>query len=481
MTSKTYLVLGLFLLACIGFAVPVLYQYETFQMAWHDHGHLFSMITNFTKLGSLYSLEVKSDLMRSHLDIMLIPMSYLLHLAPSFVFYLLLHCLALAACCAVVFFIADRILNDRWLACLVALIFVLNPYVMAINLYTHFEVFGMLLLFLFALAMLHQRFWWASLALLGALLTKQDFFLYAVLVVLLVCPLKHWRWGSVYVGLSLAYFLIVVQWLWPTLHPDYRPFHFSIWNHGSSVFDVAWHLVTNPLQAVQPAMTGHGLDFQRLFLLLPMLAGPRYLVALAPLVLWTNATEVNRATLAYYYSYPGLVTFFLVLPFALRRLVGWMAKISPNKRFMPAMIALLVVAALANLYGHFGWLPDGLKVGPHLTRVLGVPKTSRHEMVHGFIDKHLRQSSSKSVMTQFYLATYIPAHHDLKLLWVDHSLVEDPKQRPDLIVIDGLYTGFYTQVSQLIIALNGSDAYRTVEAADHFYIWAKKDLTVSRN
>ena len=57
-------VLFIFLVGFLGLVIPVHHQYKTFQMNWHDHGHIYDMILNWFKYGTIYSIEAEWSLLK---------------------------------------------------------------------------------------------------------------------------------------------------------------------------------------------------------------------------------------------------------------------------------------------------------------------------------------------------------------------------------------------------------------------------------
>ena len=465
------------LLTVLGFLfylIPVHHQYQTFQMAWHDHGHLYDMILNWFKYGTIYSIEVKWSLFRSHLDIILIPLAYVFRLFSSFSIYLAAHCLVLALSATVVFYYVSDFMNNRILGFISALAFFANPFSMSINLYTHFEVFGMLFLLLYSYSLYSDRVIWSTLFMLAALITKQDFFLYVNIIALVHLNRRRLVTSCTHLFISTLYFLLVVNWLWPSLQSDPLNFRNSIWNFGNTIPDQVLYLFTNMDEVIAKAFTGYGLAFQLSFLFLPVFAGFRYFLALAPLILWVNATEINRASLSYYYSYSALTLFFVVWPYALKNLGMLGESMSRTKFFKGKNLRLCEIACLTLfcflIREHFE-LPEGLRISPNLERIYNVKFTDRHQHIHRVLKEKLDKGTT--VLTQFYLSAYIPKTSDLQLLWVDLNKLDNETTAPDYVVIDGAYRGFYQNIEQLIDRLNKMNQYLLVSEDQNFYVWRR--------
>ena len=433
-------------------------------------------------------------MLRSHLDLFLVPLAFVYKLFDSFTFYIASHSAVLAACAAVVYQYSNEILKNRSLALACALMFLLNPFTMSINLYTHFKVFGMLSLLLFAYCLrkgFHKN---ALICLAISLAMKQDFFVYTIMISLILADRKKWRFSAACVGISVFYYFFVIAWAWPRFVTDQLFFRQSIWNYGSSTTEIALYFLLNPITVLAKCFVGSGLQFQIMFLMIPVLAGHRYLLALAPLILWTNATEINRASLAYYYSYSAMVCFFIVLPFGwlnLRKLLRLASKyvmVGEDLRFKlkathynVVLLPLSFMIMIYSIRSHF-YIPETLQRSPQLKTIYDLKMSERHHQIHQVM-KSLSDYASSSVMTQFYLATYVPKKHDLKLIWKDSSKVFDQNDPPQIVVIDGLYQGFFKNVSSAIVKLDQSKDYDKVYKQNHFYVWKyrPKDKEITRS
>ena len=181
-------------------------------------------------------------------------LSPLVHLTRSLFFLLLLYSLAFATSAWLYYKFAKEILGSSSLAALCYLTLVVNPYFMVANLYPHYEVFMALALMGFALLAVRGNSWLALLCLVIALSVKEDVWIYGIAASLILLGRISTRHAALYLGTAVAYYVVVLHFLYPILYPDgvNLKYFLQIWAYGHSQGEVLQYLVTHPWDTGQP-------------------------------------------------------------------------------------------------------------------------------------------------------------------------------------------------------------------------------------
>jgi uncharacterized membrane protein len=368
------------------FVLPVIYLYLTFQCHWHDCGALLNIINNLFERGYFHSY----DWGRDHFNVHFTPFFYILspfvYFSRGLFFYLILHALAFVTSTWVYHKFAEQVLGPGSLAVLSFLTLVANPYFMASNLYPHFEAFMALSLMGFAFFAVRGRFWQALFCLLIALSVKEDVWIYGIATSCLLLGRVSARHATVYLMTSIAYYVFVLCVIYPTLYPDAVNYFLQLWAYGNSKGEVLRYLVSHPWETGKRLITGAGMDFNLIYLFLPLLAGWRFLPGVTVLYLWVNSTDINRSSLAFYFNLPSVVLYALTLPYALINLEyfwNWQRERFPT--IIPAhtaaqmiLLALVAVGIVSQVRP-----PLSLMQSPSLSSVL-----ARELNPHHFADIH---------------------------------------------------------------------------------------------
>ncbi len=426
--SETKRFLGLFVLGFLVFGLPNAYQYLTFQLPWHDAGHVYRIVMNIFTHGSFYSLDWND----SHFTIHFSPFFYLLAgiIWPigTMSWMVVVETAALAAIAATVSLISSRITEKPGLSLLVGLSFVVNPYAMAANLYPHYEVFGMLFLALSVWAIFSQRTI-ASLAfLLLALTVKQDVWIYGVLAFLTIVNRPRAKGVAAAIFLCLSYKLLVLNWIYPMLYPHAVNRMADIWAYGQTEGDVLKYFWSHPVETWSRVFSEHGLAFLLSMGLIPLFAGLRAFPALALTYLWVNATAIERQSLAFYYSLPALLLMFIAIPIALNNAEKLFGKIGKKGRYLG-----FVMPVIAGLILHIS-LPQGLHLSPSLASVFAKPYTDSDRKLHQILRHAIPEG--KTVYTQFAIASYIPYRSEIFVSHVHAKALNQNEIEPDIILLD---------------------------------------------
>jgi Predicted membrane protein (DUF2079) len=419
-------------------ALPLYYAYATLQLEWHDHGSIYSKVRNVFVHGHLQS--------RVHFTPFLYLLAALIRPLDHLLFFLTLHVVALVLGAYGLFLITRDATESKAAAVLVFFAFLSNPYTVAANLYTHYDVFMVPALLFFYYFLSQRKLGPCVACLLLALTIKEDVWLYATLLILSRARRTDRRTLALLLGITLGYFVLGTGWLWPRLYPEHEDAFRLLFAQGATKWDVFVYLVTHPLSTGSKLVTGPGLGFLSTLAFLPLFAPVRSLFALPVLYLWLNSTSVERSSLAFYYSIPSLVLFAPVLPEALMNLRGLLLKgvarrgtaaVSFVARSSLPLVAglLLLVSVVRNVV-----LPDGLERSPSIRSVLGDERrfgegyAEHHRVGWEILSNRLRPE--RSVMTIFTLGAYVTGAHETYLFFQDESRFRTGELRPDYVFYD---------------------------------------------
>jgi uncharacterized membrane protein len=469
-------------LATLIYVPPIIYMYLTFQFHWHDSGTFLNVINNLFERGEFYYYDWKTDIFNFHFVPVFYILSPLVHLTSSLFLLVLFYSLTFATSAWLYYKFAQEILGLSSLAALCYLTLVANPYYMVANLYPHHDVLMVLALMGFALLAVRSNCWLALLCLVIALSVKEDVWIYGIaasLILLGRIPIRH---AALYLGTAVAYYVVVLYFLYPILYPDAvnLDYFLQIWAYGRSRGEVLQYLITHPSDTGKRLITGSGLDFNLSYLFLPVLAGWRFLMGLAVLYLWVNSTEIYHSSLVFYFNLPSVVLYALMLPFALINLERlWVRLRTRFPQMIPARTAVQTALCAIVAVGIVWQVrpPQTLTRGPTL------PDVVAHELrIHQFIPIHRALNSiladpRTSVLASFTIGAYVPPRGKLFIMHIDAHRVMNGSLRPDFVVFDLRQSQPYFSeeaVRYFFAYLQASPEYDKVADVNNIIIFAKR-------
>jgi len=480
MCRRALVALWPLMLAIPPFFLPITYMYLTFQCQWHDYGALFNIINNLFELGYFYSPDWGFDHFNVHFTPFFYILSPIIHVSDSLLFYLLLHSFAIVTSIWIYYRFAKKVLKSSPLATLSYIALLVNPYFMAANLYTHFEVFMVLTLMGFALFAVKGKVGMALVCLAIALSVKEDVWIYGIgasFILLHQIPVRHM---AVYVGTSISYYILILYLLYPILYPNSIDFFLQLWAYGPSKGAVIQYLVTHPWETGKRLITGSGLDFNLLYLFVPFLSGWRLLPSLAVLYLWLNSTDVSRSYLAFYYNLPCVVLYAITLPFALINLERfWCCLRSRFPHMIQARIATQTILFAVIIIGIVWQIrpPPSLMQSPSLSSIFAEDlKIGRFFLTHRTINRVLT-NREKAVLASFAIGAYVPPRDKIFIMTNNVVYLMQGSWRPDFVVFDLNKSGVLISEElyrQFFAYMQTSPEYRQVEDVANVVIFAKQ-------
>ncbi|HXB56238.1 MAG TPA: DUF2079 domain-containing protein [Vicinamibacteria bacterium] len=427
------------LMLLAGFAiagVPLYLAYATLQLEWHDHGSIYVKLQNVFTNG----LQAKV-----HFAPFLYLLAALVQPFNSLLFFLALHVTALVLGAYALFLITRDCTASDSTAALLFFAFLANPYAVAANLYTHYDIFMVPALLFFYLFMSRERLPEAVACLVLALTIKEDVWLYASILILSRARRMSRKRLALLLGITAGYAVFATGWLFPHLYPQREDAFALLYTQGATKWEVLRYLVTHPLSTGVKLVSGPGLAFLSSLLFLPLFAPLRSLSALPVFYLWLNSTSPARNSLAFYYSIPSLILFAPVLPKALLNLRSVLLKLVAGRPVAMTFVdrwSLPLAAGLLLLTGVVRnvALPDGLERSPSLQSVLA----DEGRFGKGYHEHHRvgwdiltnRIPGGRSVITHFTLGTYVAPAHETYLFFRDGKDFESGKLQPDYVLYD---------------------------------------------
>ena len=272
----------------------------------------------------------------------------------GFLIFVFMHLFAGALIPYIGFKFCKRITGSLAAGLLFYLAILLNPYFITTVTEIHFEIFGMLFLFLFVFFALSNRFDVSMVFFILALCAKEDVYLYAASIALVIARQIGIRRSLVCLAISSAYFFLVVRGLWPHYFPntDERMMH-SV--RGGSEIDFLLSLFSSDaiFKAFSPDMRSFLLSWSGFLLA----AVPTESIPLFGLmVVYANAIYRKMSTLQYYYSWPLQITVIILNLLVIIKVVRWieggrqiLARFKIT--FSPAILVclILVIFSVATL------------------------------------------------------------------------------------------------------------------------------------
>lgn len=278
--------------------------------------------------------------------------------------------------------------------------------------------------------------------------------------------------------ISIIYYVLVLQFLYPLLYPNTVNFFLQIWAYGQSKGEVLHYLVTHPWDTGKRLITGSGGDFNLMYLFLPTLAGWRSLPCFAVLYLWVNATDSSRSNLAFYFNLPSVVLYALALPFALmnlERLWAWLQVRFSVK--IPVRTATQTMLFIIVAMGIIWQMRPPPRLVPTLSSVFANElRIHRFFRIHQTLN-HLLADHHESVLASFTIGAYVPPRGKLYIMHNDASNVMKGSLRPDFVVFDFYQSQPYISeemVWSFFAHMQASPEYRRVADIEQVIIFAKE-------
>lgn len=263
------------------------------------------------------------------------------------VFLIFVQVVAQAAGAVAIYLLARKRLADRWLAVVLGGVLLLHPsWQWQVWWYFHPEVLGAAALLFAYWAADSKRWPWFWVATAVAVASKEEVALAAMLLGLLVAIRGEWRKGLATGGLSLAWFLVGIEFILPAVNNGLTPWYFGFFGEfGSSPLGVAFNIVRHPIKAMKVVLASDRLDYLRM-----MFAPVSFLAFVRPLVLLIAVPmlAVNLfSTIGYHrqikYQYSALVV--AVIALASVEAIGLLGRSVGIRRFLVGLIAATSLAA----------------------------------------------------------------------------------------------------------------------------------------
>lgn len=286
-----------------------------------------------------------------------LPLALLYGIYPSPYTLLVLQSIALGLAAWPLYLLGRDLLPRRWHALALVAVYLLHPTTQHINMY-EFQLRSFIIPFaLGALLFLRRGLLWPYLlCLLLMLSTKTEAgFTLVALGAYAALLRRPWPFVAVPIVLGPLWIAIALGVIVPRVSSgDFITEIYSYGVLGSSVDDVIWTALTNPLLVLQvmaaPPKVAFVLTLLGLHAFLPLLS-PISLLAVPVLLMNLIAPETNRVQFSLYYQYPALVYPFLLVGAAdgLARLAGWITREPAGRlRLISGGVGLLVALAVAG-------------------------------------------------------------------------------------------------------------------------------------
>jgi hypothetical protein len=423
---------------------PVVYQTYHCFLGWHDVGNYARANYSFFDFGRFATSGDGADdfFAQQHFE----PFFFLLCVpvrllgTPGYVAAITL---ALVLAAGYVFALGAEVSRSRLAGALCAAAFVANPYTYAIALSYHVETFGMLFLFAFAYHARanHTARAWIALGL--ALTVKEDMWVYAAVTAILVGRRERVTHTAGHLAAAAGYYFVVVQWIGGTWYPEANYFNSFYLSGGQPLgkLQIAGLLLGRWREFAPLLFTGPGLLFQASLLFLGTLAGWRYLLACAVMLLWlTYPDGPPRSNFSYYYSYAALTVSFVILPFALANLRAACGRLVPRvePRRCGAWATWLAMGAMlgGNLAMHLpGYGPEPIRGLIDPRAVWGRGPGVSVPVVRSLIALHL-PADAGSVLSQFYTYCAVPQRREMYVTLWDRGEFLSGRLKPTFVLLD---------------------------------------------
>jgi hypothetical protein len=467
---------------------PVVYQYQHFFLGWHDVGTYVRANWNFFEHGrfAVNSDGTSSFFVEQHFE----PFFFLLCLPVRLggtAGFVAAVTSALVLTAGYVYAFSATVTRASWIGLGAAAVFIANPYTHAILLNYRVEAFGMLFLLAFAHHAYngHRRLAW--LALLLALVVKEDMWVYAGVIAVLVARRDRARdtlgFGVAAFGYYLVAVLLVGRWLYPTA--NYLNTFYQVNGHAMTSWQIAGSLLGRWREFIPLLTTGPGWLFQASLLFAGVFSGWRYLLVCGVMLIWLTYPEgPPRSNFAFYYAYPALVLSIVNLPFALDTLRGWASRLPPPARaeawgrWSAAGLLSLIVATDALMHRP-SLVPAPIEPSVNPRKVFGRGPGVSSGVVSSLIDQHLGAEAG-SVLAQFFTIPRVPQRREMYVTFQDGQRFLDDQLKPRFVLLDLHAFDPYMTAEQLTLIsdyLRYGDRYLPLYDANGVLLYERRDPT----
>lgn len=432
------------IVAAAVFVPPIVYQVRHFELPWTDVGTYTRSLWNFFDHGRfvVYSDGDSDFFVWQHFE----PFFFLL-CVPVRLFgtlgYVTFITAALALSAGYVFLLTADICRSWSIGALAAAAFVANPYTYAIALSYHIETFGILFLLAFAYYSHTGRTRLAWVALVLALTVKEDMWVYAGVIALLLAKPGRWKQSAAFGAAAVGYYVVVIVLVGRSMYPtaNYLNMFYLVDGHPMTTAQIAGVLLGRWREYLPLLFTGPGFLFQCSMLFVGILSGWRYILVCGVMLIWLSYPEgPPRTTFAFYYSYPALLLSFVNLPLALNNLRAICRRLLTLRRaevvgrwaVAGTMAAVIATGILRHAPGHVPWPIDGV-VNPR--SVYGPGPHVNVPVVKFLIDRYLT-SNTQSVLAQYFTITGIPQRPGMYITYKEGGRVLEGKLSPQFVLLD---------------------------------------------
>ena len=443
-TISSWAALVCVLAAALVFVPPVVYQAEHFYFGWWDIGNYTRANYNFFEFGRFAILSDGSGdfFAEQHFE----PFFFLLCI-PIRLFgtagYVGAVTAALVLAAGYVYVLTAAVTRSSSAAALCTAAYIVNPYTYAIVLNYHPETFGILFLLAFAYHSYVRQGVRAWLALGLACLVKEDMWVYACAVALLVGQRSGWTRTAACVAGAVVYWVVAVQLIGGSLYPSAKYFNafYGSEGHPLTKLEIAGLLLGRWREFPALLFSGPGLLFQLSFLFVGVFSGWRYALACGVALLWlTYPGGPPRSNFALYYSYSALLVSYVALPFALvrlRSLGGRVASGANADRYgrWAVTIAMVVMISTDVIMHVPGYQPPPIAESVDLRSVFGPGRGVNIPVVRWLISAFL-DNDTGSVMSQCYIIPSLPQHRPLYPIFFHRAAFLEGRLKPKYVLLD---------------------------------------------
>lgn len=475
------------LAAAVVLVPPVVYQLHNFFFGWHDVGNYTRANYNFFEFGrfAVFSDGSGDFFADQHFE----PFFFLL-CVPVRLFgtagYVGTVTAALVLAAGYVFALARTVTRSSWVAAFCAAAYVANPYTCAIAMSYHPETFGILFLVAFAYHALQDQSWRAWLSLLLAFTVKEDMWVYAVVVAVLVARRGRWMRTLAFATAAVGYYVVAVQAIGGSLYPAANYFNsfYELDGRPHSKLQIALDLLGRWREFLPLLFTGPGLLFQVSFLCVGVFSGWRYLLACGVMLMWlTYPGGPPRSNFAIYYSYAAFLVSLVILPFALvnlrdacARAARCLGRVNPDRWGDWAVGVALGLVVLTGIVMHLpGYIPASIEEKVDYRRMFGHPHRVNAPTVRALIENHLI-GDDRSVLAQFYILPSIPQRRQMYVTSFQSRAFLDGKIAPTYVLLDLGADDPWTppeDIRDIVAALRGTDVYRPLHDARQVLLYKR--------
>lgn len=459
------------LAAAVVFVPPAVYQTRNFFLGWHDVGNYTRALYNFFEFGRF---AVSSDgahdfFVEQHFE----PFFFLLCVpvrifgTPGFV-ALMTAAIVLAA--GYVFALGTAIGRSRGIGAACAAAYIANPYTFAIAMYYHPEAWGILFLLAFAYHAYVGQIRRAWIALLLALVVKEDMWIYAAVVALFAARRDHLKRTIAFAAAAVGYYVVAVLMIGGWLYPSARYFNsfYESTGHPLTKLQIASRLAGRWHEFLPLLFTGPGLRYQLSFLFIGVLSGWRYVLACGVALLWlTYPGGRPRSDFSLYYSYAAMLASIVILPFALANLRAICSK-SPFGRerlgrwaVATAVALMLATDIVMHLPGH---VPAPIERSIDPRWVFGHSPGVNVPVMRAVIARVLPRDEG-SILAQFYTLPSLPQRREMYVTYYDMDAFLGRRFSPKYVLLDLGADDPYiprADLQKAVSILRGGDEYRSL-------------------